>query len=206
MRIVCISDTHSLHDRITVPDGDILIHAGDCSKRGREIELVNFNDWLGSLPHRHKILIAGNHDFLFEEDPSAATKLITNATYLLDSGVEIEGLHIWGSPWQPWFFDWAFNLKRGEPLREKWALIPANTDVLVTHGPPYGYLDHTVSGKQVGCEELVKRLPELNVKLHVFGHIHEAYGQARLGNTVLCNASVCDISYRPVNQPWVVEL
>src|SRR2546430_16820633 len=124
MRIVCISDTHSRHDRIEVPPGDILIHAGDATMTGRMEELARFNHWLGRLPHHYKIFIAGNHDWLFEKEPTLAESLITNAMYLRDSAARIEGLKFYGSPWQPRFMHWAFNLARGQATGRKWDLIP----------------------------------------------------------------------------------
>src|SRR5262245_57714244 len=142
-RIVCISDTHTRHEELEMPPGDILVHAGDLTDLGDETDVVDFDRWLGTLPYPHKIVIAGNHDFLFERDPVRARRLITNAVYLQDSEVEVEGLRFWGSPWQPWFYDWAFNLARGEPLAAKWRLIPEQTDVLITHGPPAGICDTT---------------------------------------------------------------
>ena len=95
------------------------------------------------MPHPDKIVIAGNHDFCFERDPRHCVRLLTNAVYLQDSAVVVRGLKFCGSPWQPWFCDWAFNLRRGQPLREKWDLIPSDTDVLITHGPPQGINDFT---------------------------------------------------------------
>ncbi|MEQ1566809.1 MAG: metallophosphoesterase, partial [Myxococcota bacterium] len=112
MRIVCLSDVHSKQDRLQVPDGDLLLVAGDLTKRGTEDEIRRFDDWLARLPHPHKVVIAGNHDFLFEHRPSEARRLITAAVYLEDELVEVGGLRVWGSPWQPRFFDWAFNLDR----------------------------------------------------------------------------------------------
>src|SRR5690554_271138 len=131
MKIVCISDTHSLHRRIPeIPDGDILIHAGDSLGQGTQENLADLNDWLGTLPHRRKIVIAGNHDWVFQEAPELARETLTHAIYLEESGVELEGLQFWGSPWTPQFLDWAFMLERGQTLRGKWQLIPKNTDVL----------------------------------------------------------------------------
>jgi len=206
IRIVCISDTHTLHGRLQIPEGDVLVHAGDLSSRGRKSEIQEFDRWLGTLPHRHKVVICGNHDFLFEREPEVARGLITNAIYLQDSGVTIEGLQFWGSPWQPEFFDWAFNLERGEPLREKWALIPTDTDVLITHGPPMGILDRVERGERVGCEELTEALKRVRPKLHVFGHIHEAYGHLDRDGTRFVNASSCNLDYAPVHAPIVVDL
>jgi Icc-related predicted phosphoesterase len=206
MKIVCISDTHSLHNAFQIPEGDILLHAGDISKRGRLPEIVEFNNWLGTLSHRHKIIIAGNHDFLFEQEPAVAKSLITNALYLEDSGVEIEGIKIWGSPMSPWFFDWAFNRERGEEIRRHWQMIPANTDILITHGPPFGILDLTIHSKQVGCEDLLEIVTSLAPKTHLFGHIHEAYGKRKIGKTQYINASLLDVNYKPVHQPIVLEI
>ncbi|HNC99840.1 MAG TPA: metallophosphoesterase, partial [Myxococcota bacterium] len=114
--------------------------------------------------------------------------------------------HIWGSPWQPRFFDWAFNLDRGEPLRRVWQKIPDGIDILVTHGPPKGILDRVQRGGEVGCEELREALRRVRPRLHVFGHIHEAYGQLHLDGTHFVNAASCNLDYRPVNPPVVVEL
>jgi predicted phosphohydrolase len=215
-RIVCISDTHGRHDAIAVPDGDVLIHAGDLSMMGREAEIEAFAEWFGALPHRHRIVIAGNHDWLFERSPQRARELLGDVTYLRDDAVEIDGLVIWGSPWQPWFHDWAFNLRRGEEIRAKWDLIPEGTDVLVTHGPPFGHLDgvprawfaedDAIAVEHVGCEELEIALARVQPRLHVFGHIHEGYGQSVLGETILVNASTCDADYQPVNPAIVVDL
>ncbi|TAM87114.1 metallophosphoesterase, partial [bacterium] len=121
MRIVCVSDTHQYHSRLNIPDGDVLIHAGDLTMKGDYAAVRGVDAWLANLPHRHKIVIAGNHDFAFEGNRYAA-KMLPHATYLEDSGVEIDGLLFWGSPWQPWFYDWAFNLQRGAEIAEKWAL------------------------------------------------------------------------------------
>lgn len=205
MRIVLLSDTHRRHGEIVVPDGDILIHAGDFSGHGTRSQINAFDDWLGTLPHPHKVVIAGNHDFLFEkvENPHG---LIRNARYIQDEELQIGGLRIWGSPWQPRFFDWAFNLDRGEPLARIWAKVPQGIDILVTHGPPMGILDRTDRRTEVGCEELKKAMPRIRPRLHVFGHIHEAYGKIQVGDTLFVNASNCNLKYQPVNPPIVVEL
>jgi Icc-related predicted phosphoesterase len=127
--------------------------------------------------------------------------------YLQDSGVEINGVKFWGSPWQPWFHDWAFNLKTSTQLRSKWNLIPTDTDVLLTHGPPFGILDRTQrTGESVGCHELLLAVRRVSPKLHVFGHIHEGYGMKQVGETLFANASTCTLQYRPTNSPVVVDL
>jgi predicted phosphohydrolase len=167
--------------------------------------LAEAADWLRSLPHPHKVIIAGNHDFCLEREARLARPLLDGLIYLQDEGTTVEGLHIYGSPWQPWFHDWAFNLRRGEPLRRVWESIPAATQVLVTHGPPHGILDKTFDNRHVGCEELSRRIESVAPRLHVFGHIHEAYGQQRVGDTLYLNASACDLRYRPIQPPRVVD-
>jgi predicted phosphodiesterase len=179
MRLVLLSDTHSLHGSInTVPDGDVLIHAGDMTLRGVLADLEGFLDWFAAFPHPHKLLVAGDHDWLFQSRPALAEGLVpSGVTYLRDSGVTIQGVKFWGSPWQPRFYDWAFNLLRGAEIAAKWALIPDDINVLITHGPPHGILDQVVMPpeKHRGCEELRERLRSLSaLRLHAFGHIHEA--------------------------------
>jgi predicted phosphodiesterase len=206
VRLVCLSDTHNLHDRLSVPDGDVLVHAGDFSARGAEREVAAFGAFLARLPHRHKVVVAGNHDFLFQTKPARARELLGDVIYLEDAAARVGELTLWGSPWQPWFHDWAFNLPRGRALAEKWALVPDGVDVLVTHGPPHGLLDLTAHGERVGCEDLTRALDRIRPRLHVFGHIHEAYGSTRADGTLSVNACTCDLRYRAVNPPVVVDL
>ena len=212
MKIVCLSDTHNSNGQIKVPDGDVLIHAGDATITGTIDEIVLFNEWFAGLPHQHKIFVAGNHDWLFETNNRTARNLLDDSIiYLQDSAVEIEGVKIYGSPWQPRFFDWAFNLKRGAEIAEKWKLIPDDVEILITHGPPHGILDEVPRKyfvENTGCEELRKKVDELtkgNLKLHVFGHIHCGYGQFEISGVQFVNASNCDESYAPTNAPIIVE-
>lgn len=214
MKIVCLSDTHNCNEQINVPAGDILIHAGDATINGTEPEVAAFLEWFSALPHRYKILVAGNHDWLFEKNNRFARLLTANAkiTYLQDSFIEIENLKIYGSPWQPRFFDWAFNLKRGAELAEKWKMIPGDTDILITHGPPNGILDEVprpFGVENTGCEELRKKVEELaenNLKLHIFGHIHCGYGQTDKFGVKFINASNCDEEYKPSQPPITLDL
>lgn len=209
MRIVCISDTHLAHVKhhIEVPDGDVLIHAGDATFQGTNLEVAAFSDWFSAFPHNRKLFIPGNHDVRFEErERDAQNYLHWNITYLRDSGVTINGLNFWGSPWQPEFCNWAFNLKRGKALREKWALIPDNTDVLVTHGPPMGIRDTVERGERVGCRDLMDRVLKVKPKLHVFGHIHTGYGITKFHDITFVNASTCNSQYEPINKPIVIDI
>jgi Icc-related predicted phosphoesterase len=198
-----------MHDRVQVPDGDVLIHAGDFMDTGRNpTEATGFFAWFEAQPHKHKIVIAGNHDVFFEQYNDMARRLVpTSVHYLEDSGVEIEGIKFWGSPVQPVFFDWAFNRERGFAIRQHWRMIPEDTQVLITHGPPDGVLDETPNGTHVGCFDLTRRLEALNdLKLHVFGHIHHSYGRRDVKDLTFVNAAVCNERYRPINAPQVIEL
>jgi len=171
--------------------------------RGDPAEVAAFGAWLDPLPFAHKIVIAGNHDFLFERDPETARGLLPpKVHYLRDSGVTLGGLRFWGSPWQPRFLDWAFNLERGPEIAAKWALIPEGIDVLITHGPPLGTADRTVKGEDVGCADLAAAMVRVKPRLSVFGHIHEGYGV--YGDKV--NAAICDERYRAIHRPIVVDL
>ena len=213
-RIVCISDTHNCNEEIVVPDGDILIHSGDATINGSDVEVIEFLHWFSRLPHRRKIFVAGNHDWLFERDNDLARRLLDpTIIYLQDSAIEIDCLKIYGSPWQPRFFDWAFNLNRGYELAEKWAMIPEDTDILITHGPPHGILDLVPRkgwDENTGCEELQKRVEKIaalgRLKLHVFGHIHCGYGIHEEFGVKFANASICDEQYNPTQPPIVVDL
>lgn len=205
VRLVFISDTHGFHE-FPVPAGDVLVHAGDGCSHGTLDEASAWADFLARQPHAHKIVIAGNHDRCFEAVFEQAKRLFDSFDFLHDSGCERSGLRFWGSPWQPWFFDWAFNLPRGPELAAKWALIPELTDVLVTHGPPYGILDRCYDGALSGCEDLRAAIERVRPRVHVFGHIHEAYGTTRVGQTLFINASICTLRYRPTNPAIVVDL
>ena len=141
MKIVAISDTHGLHKQLQLPKGDLLLHAGDVSARGHKKQIRQFLKWFAEQDFEHKVFIAGNHDFYFEQaSKKEVLELIPEGvTYLNDSGVTINGVHIWGSPVQPWFHDWAFNRQRGSDIEQHWELIPTSTDILLTHGPPLRY-------------------------------------------------------------------
>lgn len=211
-RLVLVSDTHSLHDRVAIPEGDILVHAGDFTMEGRVVEIARAGMWLRSLPHPHKVIVAGNHDWLFQEQRMQAVGLIKDRdpsiVYLEDSGAEIMGLKFYGSPWQPWFCDWAFNVTRGD-LHKYWDEIPSGLDVLITHGPPKGILDQAaphLGSERLGCAELLTAVERVKPKFHVFGHIHGGYGRAQYENTTFYNAAAVNEAYKPVNKPWILDI
>lgn len=210
MKIVTISDTHTYKPEI--PDGDILLHAGDATYRGLEGEVREFGEWFQSLPHKYKIFVPGNHDLSFESNPLKASEWFyerrndLNTHILIDQFIEIEGLKIWGTPWQPWFGSWAFNIKKESDMKEKWDMMPNNTDIMIVHGPPYGVLDQCQDGSRVGSKTLKDKIRNSNLKLVVCGHIHENYGVKYLKkNTIIANSSICTLSYRPVNKPHIFD-
>lgn len=206
IRIVCMSDLHNIPYDFNVPDGDILIIAGDICEVGSKEEISEFDTFLSFQSHAVKIVVAGNHDFEFQEyTPENARKLLKHGIYLEDSGIDIYAVKFWGSPWQPYFGGWAFNLPRGPRLSSVWEKIPDDTDVLITHSPPYGILD-TVHGQHVGCKDLMKALKRIRPRLHVFGHIHQSYGRIDRDGTIYVNAALRNEEYKLVNQPIVVDL
>ncbi|XP_013381694.1 metallophosphoesterase MPPED2 [Lingula anatina] len=238
VRFVCISDTHhQTHKMNPIPNGDVLLHAGDFTFHGEIDQTIAFNEFLGSLPHKYKVVIAGNHDITFDEE-SLATRpnlkhvfridvdklkatlcsktgkenphmwdLLTNCIYLQDSAIDIYGLKIYGSPWQPEFCGWGFNVTRGKDILEKWNLIPKDVDVLLTHGPPIGHGDICFDGLRTGCVELLSVIQNrVQPKYHIFGHIHEGYGVTTDGTTTFINASTCTLRYKPTNPPILFDL
>ena len=217
MKVVIISDTHTLQLGMInqVPDGDVLIHCGDVSNRGSQWDIEDFLEWFSAFPHKHKIFIAGNHDFGLEYRNPVVQKLLEDysdrVTYLQDDEIVIDGIKFWGSPWTPEFYNWAFMYKRGEEAASYWKNIPEDVNVLITHGPPMTdtFLDFTVYDQiNVGCEELAKRIEELpNLKVHCFGHIHEGYGMVEHPKGFkMINASVCTLRYQPTNKPVEIEI
>lgn len=216
-----------------LPEGDVLIHAGDCTNRGSQRDVEEFVNWYMNLKgFDTKIFIAGNHDWAFENHRYPHHKgdyewyyhlmneenlSQSDVVYLEDSGFTIESsefsrpIKFWGSPWQPEFYNWAFNLPRlGDELKKYWSMIPEDTDVLVTHGPPHEARDFVSNWRQgdanVGCELLRFRVEQIKPLLHVFGHIHGAYGAAYIKDILYVNASICTERYVPSNKPIIVDL
>lgn len=203
MRIVAVADTHQFHDELAVPAGDVFVHAGDMCRGGDLDELREAARFINALPHRHKVIIAGNHDWAFVNDPEAARALFAkDVVYLQDSGARIDGVYFYGSPWQPEYNDWAFNLPRGAALKDRWALIPEGVDVLITHGPPAGIGDryradgYSEIGRS-GCTDLRARVAVVNPRLHMFGHIHQDGGLWQEGATTFANVTTWECERPP---------
>ncbi len=236
MKFVAIADTHMAESEC--PPGDVLLHAGDLTYEGMAVEVAGVARWLKTQKERQGykqvVVIAGNHDWLFQREPEAARRIMkeNGLVYLQDSAVTLgadasvtEGLcpgpgriTIYGSPWQPEFMNWAFNLKRGSELRAKWDMIPAGIDILMTHGPPHGILDgvgwpsedvepgdSSKAIRHLGCEELIKAVERVKPKVHVFGHIHASRGRLVRDGTTFINASIMNEIYDPTRKPIVFD-
>ena len=217
MRITFISDSHNKHNLLNgfLPGGDLLIHAGDISSRGYTHEIENFAKWYDKIDnYDSKVFICGNHDFGFQDDAEKVKGLLTGyktIDYLQDDwmgvGEDMDNMvKIWGSPWQPEFHNWAFNLPRGEKLKEKWDMIPDDVDILVTHGPAFGKLDFVpYDGVNVGCEDLLSKIQEIKPKIHLCGHIHSGRGVVFSEGTLYVNASVLNDRYEFRNKPITID-
>jgi predicted phosphodiesterase len=212
MRCVIISDTHGQHEKLTnIPDGDVLIHCGDCTEDGSPASFSQFINWFAARRHHWRIVIAGNHDWCMERNPGGVT-IPFAVNYLMDSSCAPWGKRIWGSPVQPNFHDWAFNRARGDKIRAHWDMIPPDTEVLVTHGPPAGILDKTIDGESVGCRDLLEAVFETRPALHCFGHIHYSYGQYQTFDgegdlvTTFVNAALCGENYELTRQPFIYDI
>lgn len=209
MKLTFISDTHDKHNSVKVEPTDFLFHTGDATTKGTLTQVKSFLSWFEKQPAKYKIYVAGNHDWLFQKDPQAAKMLLSehpDVIYLQDASITLEGLRIYGSPWQPWFYDWAFNAN-SDKLFLLWEKIPGNTDILLTHGPPHDILDLTKRNDKVGCEILRQNvLNRVKPRIHAFGHIHESRGTLKVGDTTFVNSSCLDERYSFKNEPIVMEI
>lgn len=208
MIIDCISDLHGFLPELS--GGDLLIIAGDLTARDELHQYEKFVQWMQYQKYKTIIWIGGNHDGMIEKRLIRFSS-IHNIIYLEDSMTIVNDLKIWGSPWTPTFYNWHFMKDRGTAIKEKWDLITEDIDILITHGPPYGILDKVFMsskaniGNHAGCVDLREAIERIQPKLHVFGHVHEGYGQMTLKCTprdIKCvNASIMNENYEPVNKP-----
>ncbi len=210
--ICCISDCHGTYPKLALPDADILINAGDYSAHSNISETIAYLKWFEAQPHTHKVMVLGNHQ-LWEEANHYTFLLLMkehapSCIYLNDQSAEIAGLRCHGSNVQPEFGGWAFNCERGPDIDRHWRMIPSDTQVLITHGPPAGILDQTMSGQHVGCEDLRRHIDERldDLRLSVFGHIHPGFGIDRMGSKTFVNAALVNERYELTNAPIVVEI
>lgn len=224
-RFVIISDTHGMHRKIkNIPKGDVLVHAGDFTMRGEVSSITDLSVFFAELNFPQTLCIAGNHDISFHKsfyeanwdkfysrkpDLVGARQHLTHCTYLEDTSCFIKkgNLEVYGSPWTPAYFDWAFMERRGEPIRKLWEKIPLSTDILITHGPPLGRGDFTVCHVRAGCSDLLEVVQDkVKPRLHIFGHIHEGHGVSYDGTTLFVNASTLDVEYRGCQDCVVVDV
>lgn len=218
-RLVFISDTHEMHEAVTVPACDILVHCGDATGIGRVDQLERFNAWCRRLKKagtcREVVFVAGNHDILLDETHSTTVKgrlhgramqAIDDVIYLEDEAAEVLGVRFYGSPWTPKFFDWGFMLRDEVHAEAVFSGVPTGLDVLVTHGPAGGILDLCPDGRRVGSVALNRTVERARPKIHAFGHIHHSHGEIRGGGVHFINASICTEAYKPTNAPIVVDL
>ncbi len=229
VKITCISDTHTKTNDLVLPEGDILIHCGDFTRFGRKKEIDKFNEFIKNQKFSHKIVIAGNHDIVFDNDnysfltekyrqhfknndlvsSEEAKALLKDCVYLENSGVKIMNINFWGYPVSDtggqdgaFYYD---SDRHAENIKKYLDKVPDNIDIFISHGPPFGILDKIVDGTSVGCKILKDYVfTKIKPKYHVFGHIHESNGIAKetIGDKEICfiNAAVCDVEYKPVNE------
>lgn len=211
MKIHHISDTHNQYDELLLPGGEILVHSGDATNRGHLDEILRFLNWYERQNYQHKIFVPGNHDWGFQHNESLFREECEKRgiILLINQALELDGVKFYGSPVQPWFYDWAFNVQRGPEIAKVWANIPEDTEVLITHGPPAKILDFVPGsrGGHVGCEDLWQRILHLEkLKLHLFGHIHYSRGAKLFHGVQFVNASAVDDRHNVMNGgfPWKI--
>lgn len=225
LRIVHISDPHNEHSNIEVPGGDVVICSGDLTNSGTEYEVEAFMDWWMDLPHKHKIIIAGNHDFCFDVSKYNNVKpfwishkmaqygfLSPHNHYLEGTACTIDNVKFYGTPYnirkEGKKDTWAFNVDSAE-ISKYWADIHKNTDVLITHMPPFGKLDWAFSDNgtgRIGCERLRYFVKTIKPKLHLFGHVHDDYGMIHDNDTMYCNGSIVNRLKVPCNYPQTIDI
>jgi len=210
VRLVIISDTHGWHDELVLPEGDVLIHCGDLCDgvNPRSDELRALDAWFARQPFDHILYTGGNHDRAIQELAGYMDQPLDNALLLIDDSVQIDGVHFWGAPWVPDLQGWAFYAD-SSTLKAKWAEIPEDTDVLITHTPPAGVLDLPGSmTRHIGCQALTERLHALTPRAHCFGHVHASRGTQARGETTFVNAAVVGgkYPYAVMHAPIVIDI
>ena len=196
MKILHLSDTHGKHHLLkNLPKANIIVHSGDVSEDGTESEVLDFLNWFCGLDYQFKIFVAGNHDFCLESGQIEG--LSENCHYLSNSGAEIDGIEFWGVPY------FLSNELNGD-TEQLMSKIPKETNILITHRPPYGILDFD-DGNNFGCVDLLQTVPKIRPKYHLFGHIHAGYGIEKSQHTTFINASLVRKN-KVVNEPFLLEI
>ncbi|TQD39601.1 metallophosphatase domain-containing protein [Haloflavibacter putidus] len=202
MNIICISDTHNQHRLLNIPYGEVLVHTGDFTEGGTKREVVDFFKWFAQQPHPYKVCIAGNHEFYLEKinTTQLAEIIPSNVHYLFQSSICIENVKFWGSPYSPINSRWAFS-KTSNAIAKHWEKIPQDTDVLLTHTPPYNILDESEAEVALGCEHLRKRVEKIQPQFHIFGHLHNNYGKISRNKITYVNATSFNKNSKLINSP-----
>ena len=208
MKIIALADTHKQYFKMTIPECDLFIHAGDIDVYRYDREFDHFNEWLLTIPAKERIVIAGNHDGYFEDkNPFEIKKMLTNGTYLFNDSCRVGKYKIWGSPYTPRFGNWSFMYRTVEEAQTIWSMIPEDTDIVITHGPPVGILDKVeYPSSHVGCYWLRKKIFQIKPKLHIFGHIHQSRGMEIIDGITFMNVSVIDENFEVTFKPMEIEL
>lgn len=210
LKICAISDTHKQYRNLIIPKTDILISCGDYSNQGEPDTVKDFHSWLNEQDATHKISVQGNHEVWVESNWNEAKQIALDAcpgVHFTEEGpLEIEGIKFWCASVTPFFYDWAWNRRKGE-IQKHWNLIPDDTEVLITHGPPANILDVTPRGENVGCPFLMDKIAQLpNLEIHIFGHIHFCGGLERhIDGVSYYNAAVCDERYMTTNPITIID-
>ena len=216
-RFACLADTHGSFNLIKpewIFPSDFLLIAGDITNYGQQSQVEACVNWALDFPTQHRIIIAGNHDLSLDKeryesftrkpentDIDETRKLLDTSgiTYLNHQAITIDGIHFFGSPYSMEFGQWAFPIL-SDQCDHFWDDVPLNTDVFLTHGPPYGILDLSqYSQQKTGCPSLLNKINQIKPKLSVFGHLHEAYGYFKTKDTLFINCSLMNMKYQMVN-------
>jgi len=208
MRIIAISDTHGFEYKLNLPKGDILIHTGDFNIDSL-LRLHEVNEWLGGLNYSYKIICMGNHDSYSQHiGRDWCKQLFTNAIYLQDEEVIINGIKFYGSPWSPEFNNWSWMYpRRSLEAKNIWEKIPRDIDILITHTMPYGFLDTNYKNEHCGCEVLAREIFNKKVKIQIGGHLHNEGGNILVKDDIkFCNVSVLDEDYKLTHKPTILEI
>jgi Icc-related predicted phosphoesterase len=211
MKIVVFSDIHGQQSKKLTQwfnnnPADLLLFAGDLQANQTGDYGIQFIEWFHELPYKDKIMVFGNHDGHYMSVINhVINKKYNDIRILIDGAIKIKGIKIFGSPHSVEFGSWWF-MKKDDELEELWKKIPDDTDILITHGPPFGILDITINNSTTGSKTLLKRVNELkNLRYHIFGHIHESYGRININGKTFINASLLNEKYQMVNEPMIIN-
>jgi Icc-related predicted phosphoesterase len=209
MKIVALSDTHGNHLSVDIPEGDIIIHCGDFTRKSNYQEVMDFIQWYSELRFSHKILVAGNHDRFIEKRKQEFLEILNgrNIIYLENQSVQVDAYKLFGSPYTRIFGGiGSFTYSNEDEAREIWDIIPNGSDIIITHGPPEGFRDYSkTENKNTGCAVLLEHILKIKPAYHIFGHLHESYGIDSNEDTVFVNASLVNGAEEVINSPIVIE-